>query len=147
MYFLSFRHGYTIPELRQITAGRTRAGHQLGSRRTNDTPLHKNSLLKVFDMQIGWAVKQHRNGQVHWVKADAGETGEGQWQWLWNPQVDTIEKLERILKEARRLGFRENQAWRWVKRWEQERMDAAANARFAQEAAATPALFLSAEAA
>lgn len=29
----------------------------------------------------------------------------GREQWLWNPQVDSFEKLERILVEAKRLGF------------------------------------------
>jgi hypothetical protein len=51
------------------------------------TTLHPNSLLMIRRMQVM-------------------PTNDNQSHWVWNPHIDTIEKLEAIVLEARRRGWR-----------------------------------------
>jgi hypothetical protein len=83
---------------------------QLGRERDR---LHKNSVLKIRDLRFTLAVRKFingRSGKMHWVEAknarEVGQDGKrASMQWLWSPQLDTFEQLERLVVEARKLGF------------------------------------------
>lgn len=130
--YLINRHGYRLDEIRNLTGGANKAGLMPdGSYVKGEDRLHKNSVMKIRDLRVGWAVQQPVNKdevaelppesepakrakamaklKKHWVEAPLGSVGfndkPGRWQWMWNPQVDTFEKLERITTEACKVGF------------------------------------------
>jgi hypothetical protein len=86
-------------------------------------PLHKNSLMRLRDLEISWMIRvplrpggqiaqRVRGASNRWVRATRDATdAEGSKavkQWVWNPQIDTLERLEGILHEAYALGFRDD---------------------------------------
>jgi hypothetical protein len=121
------RHLYNQRHLRNLTGG----GDKNGKGGNEEDRLHKNSILKIWDLRKIWAVPQPINPtlgrayrkacsvaggtptmkkpKMHWIEAKEGASGfmgeSGRYQWLWNPEVSTFEKLELILAEARRRGF------------------------------------------
>jgi hypothetical protein len=130
--FLMKEYEYSLKNLENLTGGSTKDG--VGGRKKER--LHKNSVMKIKDLRIGWTIlrplRAHegviyeeavaaakaagveldpslKKPKLQWregAKRSRGFLGSaGREQWLWNPQVDSFEKLERILVEARRLGF------------------------------------------
>lgn len=90
--FLTRERGYTIVALRKVAR------------------LHKNSLLRIKDLRVGYVVvRRNDRGKVEWVEAPRGAPGfEGQKrrkQWLWNPRVDTFAILENLIEEAKAQGW------------------------------------------
>lgn len=95
--------------------------------------LHKNSVMRIRDLRVDWAVfRINRKGQRELEHATPDAVGEryetdadgkilrdargkpkivadepASLRWLWNPQVDTIEKLEKPLMVAREQGWLE----------------------------------------
>jgi hypothetical protein len=107
--------GYSLDHMRNLTGGGTKSGVGV----IDTEKLHKNSVMKIGDLRIGYATLQlsdpaNEKSRKHWVEAPEGSLGvndakgnptPGRYQWMWNPQIDTFEKLERILSEAVRMGF------------------------------------------
>jgi hypothetical protein len=77
----------------------------------NETGLHKNSIMRVPDMRVAWAVmkKQRKSRHLRLVEADESDRGSNRkpatLEWLWNPQCDTIERLEKLIEVARARGY------------------------------------------
>ncbi len=113
--YLISKHGYNWDDLSNITGGCDLKGK--GGRQSER--LHINSLMKLPDLWFGYAVKLEQSAKKPpktnakdreiWIRATEGELNpdgtKGRYQWFWNPQLDTFERLERILNEAKRLGF------------------------------------------
>lgn len=130
MRYLHEECRYKLEEIRIVTGGgslvddngnkitilddahlrRLSASGQLGRERDR---LHKNSVLKIRDLRFTMAVRKFINGKsgkMHWVEAktsrEVGQDGKrASMQWLWSPQLDTFEQLERLVVEAQKLGF------------------------------------------
>lgn len=128
--YLMKHHHVSLEQLRNITAGGNQYGRLPNGRRiTPGDRLHKNSVMKIKDLRVGWAVLVPVNDhgviltpeqiaalgaevetlRRRWHEAAVGAVGlggrPGRWQWMWNPQVDTFEKLERIIGVACAHGF------------------------------------------
>lgn len=87
--FLTRERGYTLMDLKKIA------------------PLHKNSLMRIKDLRVGYVVPRvGHNGKLEWMESPRGATGsKGRWEWLWNPQISTFAALEKLIEEARREGW------------------------------------------
>lgn len=87
--YLTRERGYTLVDLKKIA------------------PLHKNSLMRIKDLRIGYVVPRvDHNGRLQWMESPRGATGsKGRWEWLWNPQISTFAALEKLIEEARREGW------------------------------------------
>jgi hypothetical protein len=77
-----------------------------------EAAIHKNSLIKLRQLRLGYAViirpRGHSSGtRPTWAVVDnpVPYAAGGRIYWLWNPQIDTLEKLELVLVEAERRGF------------------------------------------
>lgn len=102
-------HRFSLEELGEVTAGRFRGR---AGRFEDGVPLHKNSLLKIRFLRLGYTVtvRNKKTGIIEWIedptlKFHNHDGTEGAWRWLWNPQVETLERLDRIYTQARMLGF------------------------------------------
>lgn len=80
--------------------------------------MHKNSTMRIKDLRITYAVRRkliddgtpYKEGdKTRLVEVEQGAIGDDGKpaipQWLWNPQIDTFERLERLLKIAEAEGF------------------------------------------
>ena len=80
--------------------------------------MHKNSTMRIKDLRVAWAVRRklvrddqpYKEGdKTRLEEANEGDRGDdGQLAtrvWMWNPQIDTFEKLERLLHLAEAEGF------------------------------------------
>lgn len=82
--------------------------------------MHKNSTMRIKDLRSAWTVRRRisssskgpwRGGaeKFRFVEAQEGDTGDdgllAQPTWLWNPQIDTLERLERLIHLAEAEGF------------------------------------------
>jgi hypothetical protein len=123
--FLKDEAGYKLDEIRIVTGGGSLVfdtrkvtlaeAEELGQLGDKREYLHKNSVLKIRELRYALAVRRRINrksktGKMHWVKArgprERGDDNErASMQWLWSPQIDTFERLERLVAEAERLGF------------------------------------------
>lgn len=123
--YLVVHHHYSLKQLQNLSGGYAKDAHlPIIDPRTGkakhlklDGCLHKNSLMKIKDLRLGYVAlltpSQTKPGggrvRKRWLPLDEGRTRlrgvQVRHQWMWNPQVDTFEKLERILTEALRLGF------------------------------------------
>lgn len=101
--FLTKERGYKLEHLRNITGGGDADGNGIID---DEQRLHKNSVMKIKDLRPIYYVFRKRR----WVQTDdedavSDDGSPGRYEWMWNPQIDTLEKLELLVIEARRLGF------------------------------------------
>lgn len=125
--FLMKQRRYSLDQLCFISGGGDRRGH-LNGKSGRDAQghaiaamphpdvvrdaLHKNSILKVSEMRRAPTVSiGQKRGRMIWKEIkDAGARRDSYvLQWLWSPQIETLEKLELLLEEAIREGFRPQQ--------------------------------------
>jgi hypothetical protein len=100
MEYLTQVQGWSLAEIEKLTG-------------EGDEALHKNSLMKIKDLERRYAIrKPSGGGRTHWVEApdQSRRPPDGRSQWMWNPQIDTFEKMEGILEKARELGFEDSLA-------------------------------------
>lgn len=103
------QHKFSLEELGHVTAGRYRGRARPPGLATR---LHKNSLMKIRQLRLAYTVTviNEADGDVDWVEDPTmrlrnHDGSKGVWRWLWNPQVDTLERLDRIYTQAKMLGF------------------------------------------
>lgn len=106
--YLMRERRYSLDQLCYITGGGTRAAFiEAPQQAVMNESLHKNSLLKVTEMRRAPTVMtgEHRGRKI-WKEVKDLNTRGLVVQWLWSPQIETIEKLELLLQEAIREGYR-----------------------------------------
>jgi hypothetical protein len=103
--WLEKRHNYTPAQLRNLTGGGQRDGTDVRAHEC----LHPNSITRIKHLRLSWTAMEYNPTTKRNVWREVPEQvaggGAATLQWMWNPQLDTFEKLERILSEAIRLGF------------------------------------------
>jgi hypothetical protein len=100
--YLTRERGYTLVDLKKIA------------------PLHKNSLMRIKDLRIGYVVPRiGHNGKLEWMESPRGATGsKGRWQWLWNPQISTFAALKKLNEEVRREDWEASAASNTDQSWQ-----------------------------